>query len=467
MQSSRAADLNPPLEFALVRLSFHAFGPHEFAGRLPSVISFTIVIACMFLYLRRRSTIWFAAFGALLLLYNQEISYYATEARPYALLLAMLGIALVSYDSIVESIGNIWIARLVLLVAVLGMLMSHVFSLFALGAFLLAEFVRSLRRRTIDVPTWLALLLPLVSCVLYVPLLRGQRGMVYPPEMHPSIGAGVLLYHSFLYRPMAPVMELGAFVLILLKFYPERTFVQFLRLRAEVWALLLTLLAMPLTLAIILVLRSPQGSYFPRYTLAVVYPAMFFVAMFFAWRSKETKRWAWAWRLFALVAALLSFNEIPHQAMHLLHRGLLAAPDEVASAGGVTDIDPDLPLVDNDPLRFMEVDNRLSPADLKRFVYVTDENEALQIVHSNAGESVATMAAVFHLKSRVVPYKEFISAHPKFLVIGEIDHVGDWFLKTVIDHGANAQYLGKYHFAGRDQSLWLVTQKTEPAAAPQ
>jgi hypothetical protein len=341
-----------------------------------------------------------------------------------------------------------------------------VFSLFALGAFLLAEFVRSLRRRKVDVPTWLALLLPLVSCVLYVPLLRGQHGLVYPPEMHPSLAAGLLTYHSFLYRPMAPVMELGAFVLILLRFYPECTFVQFLRLRAEVWALLLTLLAMPVTLAIILHLRSPQGSFFPRYTLAVGYPAMFFVAMFFAWRSKETEKVGISLTLFALVATFLSFNEIPHQAVHLAHRGLLAAPDEVASAGGVTDIAPDLPLVDNNALRFMEADNRLSPAELKRFVYVTDEAEALRVVHSNAGESVATMAAVFHLNSRVVPYKDFIAAHRTFLVVGEVDHVGDWFLKTVIDRGADAQFLGKYHFAGRDQSLWLVTLKTEPSAAP-
>ena len=241
MQRSQTLDLQPPLEDALVRMSFHVFGTHEFAGRLPSVISFTVVVACMFLYLRRRSTVWFAAFGALLLLYNQEISYYATEARPYALLMATLGVTLLAYDSILESLGNVWVARSILLAATTAMLMSHVFGLFALGAFLLAEFVRSLRRRTLDIPTWLALLLPLISCVLYAPLLREQSNLVYPPEMRPTLVGGLLIYHCFLYKPITPVIGLGVLLLILLRYYPERTFAQFLRLRAETWTLLSTL----------------------------------------------------------------------------------------------------------------------------------------------------------------------------------------------------------------------------------
>ncbi len=462
MQRSQTLDLQPPLEDALVRMSFHVFGTHEFAGRLPSVISFTVVVACMFLYLRRRSTVWFAAFGALLLLYNQEISYYATEARPYALLMATLGVALLAYDSILESLGNVWVARYILLAATTAMLMSHVFGLFALGAFLLAEFVRSLRRRTLDIPTWLALLLPLISCVLYAPLLRGQSNLVYPPEMRPTLVGGLLIYHSFLYKPITPVIGLGVLLLILLRYYPERTFAQFLRLRAESWTLLLMLLATPLTIAIIMHLRSPQGSFFFRYTLAVVYPATFFIAMFFAWRAKETEKAGMALASFALVATLFSFNQIPHQAVHLVHRGLLAPPNEVASAGGVNAIAPDLPLVDNSAQRFIEADNRLSAADLKRFVYVTDETEAMRVTHSNAGEGVAAMAPALHLHSRVVPYADFIAAHKQFLVLGEVNHLDDWFLKAVIDQGARVRLLGKYDFAGRDQSLWMVSLSAAP-----
>lgn len=456
---SRATDLNPPLEFALVRMSLDVFGPHEFAGRLPSIASFALVVGCAFLYLRRRSSDWFAAFGALLLLYNQEISYYATEARPYALLLAMLGVALLSYDSILQGANRPWIARAVLLLGLTGMLLSHIFGLFAIGAFLLAEGVRSLRQQKFDLATWFVLLLPLGICVLYLPLLRAQAGLVYPEEMHPSVLRGLLLYNSFLWKPVAPVLEVGALLLLLQRVLPERSFWQYLRLRAEAWILLAVLLATPLTVALALCLHSPEGSFFPRYTLPMVYPAIFLIVMFFSWRSRESKTIGKTLTFLTLAAVLFSFIDVFPESRHLLHRGLLAAPDEVASDGGVTAIAPDLPLVDNNALRFMEADSRLSSADLSRFMYVTDKDEALRAVHSNAGESVSAMAKAYHLRSRVVPYADFIAAYRQFLVIGEVDHVGDWFLKTVISHGADAKLLGKFHFAGRDQSLWLVTLK--------
>src|SRR5579875_4152265 len=44
LELSRRVDLHPPLEPTLVRLSFHLFGPHEFAGHLPSVLALTVAV---------------------------------------------------------------------------------------------------------------------------------------------------------------------------------------------------------------------------------------------------------------------------------------------------------------------------------------------------------------------------------------------------------------------------------------
>ena len=67
-------DLNPPLEPTLVWLSMHVFGHREFAGRVPSVAAFMVVVACMFVFLCRRVSLSFAAAGALFLLCNEGIS---------------------------------------------------------------------------------------------------------------------------------------------------------------------------------------------------------------------------------------------------------------------------------------------------------------------------------------------------------------------------------------------------------
>ncbi len=459
MRRSHAADLNPPLEPTLVRLSFHAFGVDEFAGRLPTVIGFTILVACIFLYLRRRVPVSFAAMGALLLLLNDDVSHYATEARPYALLLGMLGIALLSYDAVLRPGRHRWVARLFLFVGIAGMLLSHVFGLLTVAAFLLAEAVRSLRRHRIDLGTWAALLLPLVSCVTYIPLFRQQPGghtLVYNEASRASLFKAAELYHSLVYKPIAILIVLAFFFLLLLRRYPRQRLLEFLQFPAEVWCLLVGLLATPILVALVFHFRAPGAGFYSRYSLATIVPAYILLALFFAWRAEGSTTIGRSLAVLALLGALFTFSDVPGEALHLRHRGLLAAPDESASAGGVSAVMPDLPLVVNDALRFFEADYRLKPADTQRMVYVTDESEALRLEKNSATESIAWMALTFHIHSAVIPYRQFIQAHRKFLVLGLLDHRG-WFLDEMMQRGADVRLLGTYKFAGYNQDLWLVT----------
>ncbi len=466
-------DLNPPLEPTLVWLSMHLFGHREFAGRLPSVLSFTVVVACMFVFLRRRVPLWFAAAGALLLLCNEGISYYATETRPYAVELAMLGVALVAYDTILrqssrfETVHSLpgplhrLAPRLLLGLALVGLLLSHIFGVFGIAAFLLAEAVRTLRRRKVDVATWLALLLPLACCFLYLAQIRMQHNLVYPEEFRPSIRGGVLLYNSLLIKPIAPFLGLAVLALLFFKRYPQTTFRQSVHLPTEMWALLLGLLATPLAVAVLLRLRSPLGGFFPRYALAAAYPAIFLLIAFFAWRSRDDRRLGRLLAGVALLGALFTYREVPGQARHLLHRGLLVAPDQTATDGGIGKVAPELPLVVNDPHAFLQADDRLQSRDKQRMVYVADPDEAMRVVHANAAESISTDAAAFHIGSPVIPYADFMKTHRTFLVVGEMDHVSDWFLQSVLNHGGSASFLGRYDFAGKHLPLWLVTAGNE------
>ncbi len=452
-------DLNPPFEPTLVWLSMHALGQHEFAGRLPSIGSFAIVVLCVFLLLARRVPLWFATAGSLLTLYNAEISYYATEARPYALELAMLGLALVAYDSFVSNGRKQRTAQIALFFALSGLLLTHLFGVFAVAAFLIAELVHTLSKRQVDFPTASAIVLPLFSLVLYLNQVHAQSAMVYPVEFRPQLSAGLLLYNSFLLKPIAPFAFSALILLLMCRNYPATPFRRFCRISNEEWVLFLMLSATPVLLAIVMRFHSPLGGFFPRYVIAVTYPAVFFGVLFVAWRSNSSLLIGRVFCILALAGALFTYRDVPGQAMHLLARGLLSAPDEVRSTGGVNKIDAELPLVVNDPHAFIQADSRLAPSDTSRMIYVTDQNQAMKYAHANAAEQIDKAAEAFHLRSKVVPYGDFIQHNSRFLVIGEIDHVSDWFLKSMLDQGANLQFLGQYDFAGKHLPLWLVTVK--------
>ena len=89
----------------------------------------------------------------------------------------------------------------------------------------------------------------------------------------------------------------------------------------------------------------------------------------------------------------------------------------------------------------------------------------MRVVHANAAEAISTDAADFHLASPVIPYADFMRQHQTFLVIGEVDHVSDWFLRSVLKRGASASYLGHFDFAGKHLPLWLVQTKPGYAEA--
>ena len=458
MHRSWQADLNPPLGFALERLSFWALGNHEFAGRVPSLLGFALATGCLFLFLRRRTSLLFAVFGALLPLCNDEVSRYATEARPYALLLGWLAVALLAYDSILRE-RRPGLARAVLLAATAGMLLTHMFGLFAVAAFVFAEAIRSVRRQRLDILTFAALLLPLVCCLTYLPLVRGQTGgspMVYELKDRASLRKGLLVFHTLLYVPIAPLVKITALLLIFGKTYPSRSFRESLQLPPEMVSLLVALLMTPLLLVLLFETRNPTGGFYLRYSIAVVLPAYVLLAGFAAWRSDESTTVATLLvaAVFAGIAA--NFADAPRDLRSVAHHGLLQEPEGLNSPGGVNTVYPELPLVINDAFTFFEADNRLPSQDLKRMVYVCDPAESMRLLHFNAKESIAGMAAAFHLRSRVVAYRPFIAAHPEFLVLSQPAH-HDWFLDAMAERRANIRQLGTFRYAGKNQDLWLVS----------
>ncbi|MGH9581650.1 MAG: glycosyltransferase family 39 protein, partial [Bryobacteraceae bacterium] len=151
-------DLNPPLEYLAVRGSLSVFGSNEYAARLPSMLAFFVASASLYWFMARRLS---SAYGvlAVAVLWSTPFLYYATEARPYALVLAFFGIAMLAWVYRAET-RRPKAALTVLALAVCGMMFSHFFAVFYLLPLGLAELVRGYRKRKIDFPVWAALIVP-------------------------------------------------------------------------------------------------------------------------------------------------------------------------------------------------------------------------------------------------------------------------------------------------------------------
>ena len=113
---------------------------------------------------------------------------YAVEARPYAFILAFLGIAALGWQrAIREDNRRRWPGLLLLILGAVGMLLSHVLAAIAYGAFFVAELVRFFNRRKTDWPLWICLFLPLSPGILFLPLIKNHNSGPFPAVFQASL----------------------------------------------------------------------------------------------------------------------------------------------------------------------------------------------------------------------------------------------------------------------------------------
>jgi hypothetical protein len=105
-------------------------------------------------------------------------------------------------------------------------------------------------------------------------------------------------------------------------------------------------------------------------------------------------------------------------------------------------VEPDLPLVANTGITFLERDHQEPESVVKRLYLLDDEQASSRIAHDTVFAHYERLTKVFPIRGTVEPYCKFIAAHPQFLVIGAYDHPQGWLLRKLDQDGANLQVLG-------------------------
>ncbi|MCU1335579.1 MAG: hypothetical protein JWO19_1160 [Bryobacterales bacterium] len=452
----RLLDLNPPLTYVLVRASMSVLGPTELGARLPIIVGYFLGSIGMFIFLARRVGALWAAAGVGLLWYNQSF-FFASEARPYGVLLGCMGVILVSWDYATDPAtapsGRRW-ALAGVAIGATGMLLSHVYAPLWIMPFWAAELVRNWRQRRIDWALWAALVLPMAACLTYLPLVRNVGQAVFPPEFQGSVNKAVLFYVRTVFQ-VAPPLLIGGLIAFGIAAWRRRSSPDGIRpdraaatsIPAPEMAFLLFSLLPPVLLNALAIQK--HIGFYDRHAFLTTLAAYLLLILFIAYESRAN-------RLSGLAAAIVILGfTVFLPAKILVPRPSSAEAIAVRARKDFDRIQPELPFVTNSAFTFLEMDHYEKPDLVARLYYLVDPESSIKYAHSNLTEGLLVMKQYFPIRANPVLYADFVATHRHFLVWGEMDFNG-WLLRKLKTEGAHLTQIGKFDTPYLDSLLYEV-----------
>jgi len=447
-------DLNPPLSYLAVRGSMKLFGDSSYAVRLPSMIAFLVGALSLYRFISFRTSRAFGLLGMLVFLCSPYLSL-ATEARPYALVTAFLGLALVAWQRTLEHVNTRWAIALLFL-CLCGMMLSHLFGVFYACPFLAAEFVTWARTRKRRLGVWAALLIPYAIPAVYLSKAKGYQASSIPQAFQASIHKILAFYAESIDKESSALLFacLAGMLIVLWFKRPARPVLPF-SFPEKVFAL--TLLLLPVYENLVL-MRSHSG-FFSRYALPTIftYSIFFVVAMVRSSLGNKTAALA------ASCVLLLSlFQTHLLDAVWGLKYGHNFFVIPLLTSDPCADMKPELPLVAASGLTFLEMDRYASAGTKSRLYYLTDRKLAVQYAGATIFEGLPDAKKKFPIRGNVEPYVQFVKDHPHFLVLGTPSYPEDWLIRQLLAIGSHLRFLG---MVPNDYKDWHVFEVTMPDAA--
>ena len=435
-------DLQPPLYHLVTHAAEFVLGQSELADRLPSLVGFWLAALCLFRFVSVHAG---AAFGMIAAVFPLAIdaNRYAWEARPYGLLLACTGLALVSWQTATArrrrglGLVGLWLS-LSLATCV------HYYAVLLFVPFVVGEAVRTYRRRQTDWPVWISLMLTMPVVTVFLPLIRGAMASQGAHPWNAARLDKVLEpYSDFLQGSWLPLAVVLALALLLTRVdRPTGSAVSRSGPPAHEVAAAIGLTSLPVVGYLIAVAGPNMMT--RRYFLPLV---LGFAILFAWWLWRVTGARAWIAFAVTIVLALSSFGSTVRS-----FNAIRSAQDPKAL--GAMPIPADLaalPVVVSPSRPFLEC-WFYAPSDLQqRLVYVADVDAALRIRGTDASERSITNAARF-FGFQLEPIESFRATHTRFLIYSPNGSAG-YVLPGYVRAGARVELVG---LKGRSL-LFLVT----------
>lgn len=419
---------SPPLFHMITKLSGIALGWSALGLRLPAMAGYLTMILCTYFIVSRYTSPLYAAIGALSS-YLTLAPLYASEARPYGLLLGLSCIALVCWQLAARhqvrwlALAGLWLS----LATALGVQYYAVLSFAAIG---LGELVRTWRMRHLDWPVWAALAFAAAPLPFLLPLIRSnlvlKKGSFAPATMSRLVdGIGVLYMpnNGVLFAAFAIVSGFCIVVFSARQVRPAEP----LKIPPvhEVVAWVALLLAPIEAFAIG---RLVTGTFVPRYAIVTIigFSLLLSVSLHRLFRNSRGAALAVLFFLglcFVKWYAVGSKKDVLHTTVAPWLRGL----DRTG-----------LPIVVADPLTYLPLAYNADKGLGEALVYIPDPEEALRYRGVNSADyNFAGLRGIAPLN--LPTYSSFASSHQQFFVLWEISP-NDWIVHKLRDTGAELRF---------------------------
>jgi hypothetical protein len=442
------ADQTPPFFHLITRASFSLFGVNHLSIRLPEVLGFWVMSLCLFRFVSKRSSALYG-FAAMLFPLATKAYYYAYEARPYGIVLGLSALSLLCWQSAAE--GHYRKLSLIgLAISLVAAVSSHYYAVLLFFPLAVGEVVRSLSRRRLDLPIWVAFGFAMTPLLLFLPLI--ERGWTYAAGFWAEpLWRSIPKFYYFLLTPaLLPLVAILIFSAIYPTTHPVSRRNQESRLTPPFHeiAAAFGFVAIPVvavTLAIFV-----TGAFTDRYALPSVMGFSILIA-FATYKLPDGRAFLGAALVLFLCGGFVmnvaqNFQKTTNAfRKHLKIYSFLRSESESR-----------LPIVVSHPLTFMQLTYYAPPDIASRFVYLADPEASLLHMGNNTSErNLLELKPWFQLK--VEGYTPYVASQRRFLVYSNA-RLMNWLLSELKAADMRIELRSR----NKDNLLFLVSPKDSP-----
>jgi hypothetical protein len=451
---TNAADAQSPGFYLIERISAALVHNEELAFRLPSIIAFCCITICLFVFARRRVGGGYALICAAIPLATSLFNWYATEARPYSMVVACIAVALVAYQR-APSTG--W--TLVLALAFAASVSFNYYAVLAMIPFGLAELEVFVTRRQIRWRVWIALAIGVAPLAVFWPLLANLKRYYGEHYLAGASLSGLIhIYGSFfvssppLGGAIATVALLGILRLIAAVAIESTSATTNVNTQAHEYVLVLGLLGLP-SISFLLAKITHTGTT-ERYVLSAILGISLAAAYILPLLNRSGVTLA-----ISFLLALLTVQEASFWVAHKHNLSGFESPatslESLVNSTGY----PNLPVMVSDGLEYLPIAHYAAPPWSERFGSLVDVQGSLAFASDNVvDKELIVLRSFAPLHVYDFPASEF--QQRSFLLYSSSGSGGDphdWWAARLLQDGHALKALAVDH----SRVIYLVTRTPE------
>ena len=199
----------------------HVFGLRPLFLRLPSLIGFLIMQVCLFYFVQRIASTRAGLFALAIPGFTGAFVY-TLEIRPYGVLLGLLSLATLSWQTAARREKQRTLALVMLSGSLAVAINAQYFAVLIMLPLCAAEFVRVRERGRLDIPVLISLAAGLAGMVFLLPFLKGAAefrshymGMPVPYQVLAQSYSFLLFGHSAFSTSVNHLLDLGIALLVI------------------------------------------------------------------------------------------------------------------------------------------------------------------------------------------------------------------------------------------------------------